>query len=347
VTVAFLGGSITYNPGWRDKTMRWLRERYPGLAIRSIAAGIPSLGSPAHAFRLQRDVLDSGRVDLLFLEAAVNDKANGVDSLTQVRALEGIVRHARAANPSVDIVMMSFADEFKTYDRRNGNTPLEVSNHETVAEHYGLPSIDLAHEVQERIDHGEFSWRDDFKDLHPSPFGQELYFSTIRTLLEGGLGDGGPGLKDLALQLPLDKNSFANGRYAEPGAVTAPAGWEFIPDWSPVDGKGTREGFVHVPVLETVKPDDPLEFAFTGTAVGISVTAGPDAGIIAWQIDKGPEQTRDLFTQWSGGLYLPWYCILGQALKPGSHVLRLRVLAQKNTASQGTACRIVHFLVNQ
>jgi sialidase-1 len=346
VTVAFLGGSITYNPGWRDKTMRWLRERYPGLAVRFIAAGIPSLGSPAHAFRLQRDVLDSGRVDLLFIEAAVNDKGNGVDSLTQVRALEGIVRHARAVNPAMDLVLMSFADEYKTIDLRAGRTPLEVYNHEAVADHYGLPSIDLAHEVQERMDHGEFNWRDDFKDLHPSPFGQELYFSAIRRMLERCLNDR-EGSPDKSLPPLLDKGSFINGRYAEPGAVTAPAGWTFIPDWDPVDRKGTREGFVHVPVLETTKPDAPLEFAFTGTAVGIAVTAGPDAGIIAWQIDKGPEQTQDLFTQWSAGLYLPWYCVLGQALKPGSHVLRLRVLDQKNTASQGTACRIVHFLINQ
>jgi sialidase-1 len=80
--------------------------------------------------------------------------------------------------------------------------------------------------------------------------------------------------------------------------------------------------------------------------VGVAVTAGPDAGIIAWQIDKGPEKTLDLFTQWSKGLYLPWYCILGQGLKPRRHVLRLRVLEKKNPASGGTVCRIVHFLVN-
>ena len=28
-TVAFLGGSITHNPGWRNKTEQYLRERFP------------------------------------------------------------------------------------------------------------------------------------------------------------------------------------------------------------------------------------------------------------------------------------------------------------------------------
>jgi sialidase-1 len=294
---------------------------------------------------LQQDVLDSGRVDLLFLEAAVNDRANGVDSVTQLRALDGIVQHARNENPEMDIVLAAFADESKTAELRMGKEPVELRNHFLVADHYGLPSIDLAREVQERIDHGEFSWRDDFKDLHPSPFGQELYFSTIRSLLEACLA--APGEPGAGLAGPLDKNCFANGKYVAPEAVAVPARWTFIRDWSPSDSVATREGFVHVPVLETHQPGAELKFTFTGTAVGIAVTAGPDAGIIGWRIDNGPEKQLDLFTQWSGGLYLPWYCTLGQGLKPGRHILKLRVLEPKNAASKRTVCRIVHFLVNQ
>jgi len=347
VTVAFLGGSITYNPGWRDKTMRWLRERYPGTAFRFIAAGIPSLGSPAHAFRLQQDVLDSGRVDLLFVEAAVNDRANGVDSITQRRSLDGIVMHAKAVYPQIDIVLMAFADEDKTADWRAGKMPVEVRQQEKVADGHRLPSIDLSREVQQRMEHGEFSWTDDFKDLHPSPFGQELYFSTIRTMLERCLAMPEELVSDVWKASASIRSPFANGKYVAPGSVASATGWSLIPDWSPSDGVGTRAGFVHVPVLETNQPGAELKFTFSGTAVGIAVTAGPDAGIIAWQIDNGPLQQRDLFTQWSKGLYLPWYCILGQGLKPGKHVLRLHVLARKNADSLGTGCRIVHFLVNQ
>ena len=358
VTVAFLGGSITYNHGWRDKIMGWLRDRYPTTAFHFIAAGIPSLGSPAHAFRLQQDVLDSGRVDWLFIEAAVNDRGNGVDSLTQLRSLEGIVRHALNSNPQMDIVLMSFADELKTADYRSGIVPVEVRNHEAVAAHYGLPSIDLAREVRERIDHKEFTWAGDFKDLHPSPFGQELYFATMRTLLETCLGrpgttvDGAPatGLSAptaTSLPAPLDGYSFGNGGYVSPTGVAAPAGWTIDPDWKPADGAATRPGFVDVPVLETTQPGAVLTFSFAGNAVGIAVTAGPDAGIIGYSVDGGAERRLDLFTPWSGGLHLPWYCVLGQGLKKGRHVLRLWVSEQKNTNSKGTACRIVHFLVNQ
>jgi sialidase-1 len=40
-TVAFLGGSITFNPGWRDKVSNYLKERFPKTKFRFIQAGIP------------------------------------------------------------------------------------------------------------------------------------------------------------------------------------------------------------------------------------------------------------------------------------------------------------------
>ena len=47
-----------------------------------------------------------------------------------------------------------------------------------------MPSIDLAREVTERIDAGEFSWDGDFKNLHPSPFGMSVYARSIERLFD-------------------------------------------------------------------------------------------------------------------------------------------------------------------
>lgn len=82
-TVAFLGGSITYNPGWRDSVGQYLQTKFPQTKFHFIKAGIPSLGSLPDAFRFQQDVLDSGKIDLLFIEAAVNDRVNKTDSVTR------------------------------------------------------------------------------------------------------------------------------------------------------------------------------------------------------------------------------------------------------------------------
>jgi sialidase-1 len=90
-----------------------------------------------------------------------------------------------------------------------------------------------------------------------------------------------------------------------------------------------------------------FELDFTGRAVGIAVAAGPDAGILHYSIDNKPEQSVDLFTQWSSVLYIPWYHLLDDQLKKGKHILKVRVSAEHHPESTGNACRIVHFLVNE
>lgn len=343
MTVAYLGGSITFNPGWRDKLTAYLRQRWPQTRFRFIPAGIPSLGSVPHAFRLQRDVLDSGKVDLLFVETAVNDRVNGTDSLLQARALEGIVRHARRANPAMDIVMMAFADEDKTRDYGEHHTPAEVANQELVAAHYDLPSVNIAKEVADRIHSGEIDWKRDFKDVHPAEFGQELYFKSIKALLEDCWA--APRHANVRIA-PIDPACFSKGQYLPVEIAKPDANWRIVPDWTPADKADTRPGFVHIPVLESTTPGAALDLSFRGNAVGIAVVSGPDAGTIRYSIDNGPEKVMDLYTQWSNWLHLPWYEVLGSGLSQKPHVLHLKISDTKNPQSKGNAVRIVHFLLN-
>jgi sialidase-1 len=348
-TVAFLGGSITYNPGWRNKVCSWLTERFPETRFRFIAAGIPSLGSLPHAFRLQRDVLDSGTIDLLFIEAAVNDRVNGTDSLTQIRSLEGIIRHARMANPYMDIIMLSFADPSKTSDYDKGIIPVEIANHERIAAHYQLPSINLGKEVHDKIRNHEFDWAKDFRDIHPSPFGQELYFNNIKQLL---LDAAEKFKKDndsqrYRLSKVIDGAAFVNGSYLGVDKAKPDASWTLLEHWTPKDSAQTREGFVNVPVLEADKPGATLTLSFTGTAAGMAVLAGPDAGIIEYSIDHANPKKISLYTEWSNWLHLPWYVLFGSGLENKQHVIKIKISNEQPKGSKGHACRIVHFLVNK
>ena len=347
ITVAFLGGSITYNPGWRDKICQYLRETYPQTGFTFIPAGIPSLGSLPHSFRLQTDILDKGKIDLLFLEAAVNDHANGTDSMIQLKAMEGIIRHALTTNPSMNIVVMAFADEDKNHDLEKNIEPLEVKVHRQIAAFYHLPFVNLAKEVYERIGHGEFTWKDDFKNLHPSPYGQNIYYQSIKTMfqLDNSENEGGK-ITGVKLPKPLNKDCYSNGAYAAVHLATKLQGFSIVDKWNPTDKKATREGFVNVPVLEATKVGSSFTFSFTGNAVGIAIVSGPDAGMIEYRIDNGETQTRSLFTKSSNSLHLPWYLILSDGLHSGRHELEVKTSSIKGN-SGGNACRIVYFLVNK
>ncbi len=343
--VVFLGGSITAGGGWRDLVCESLRRRFPSAQFEFVNAGISSLGSTPHAFRLVRDVLSKGRVDLLFAEAAVNDETNGMTPEEMLRGMEGVVRHARTHQPDMDIVLLHFADPDKTAAYTAGKTPVVIAQHERVAERYGMPSINLAREVFERMHAGEFTWEKDFKNLHPSPFGHKLYAASIDRLFDAS-GFASP-RRARPLPQPLDALSYGGGRLVAPDEAGYSKDWNLDPSWVPRDGKGTREGFVRVPMRVAENPGAEVEFAFEGRGVGLMIVSGPDAGIVEWSVDGASAQRRDLFTQWSPQLHLPWAAMLDPGLKPGAHVLKLRMLVEKNAKSTGTACRIVHFLVNE
>lgn len=347
--VAFLGGSITYNPGWRDSICAYLQRRFPETTFEFIAAGIPSMGSTPGAFRLERDVLSKGRIDLFFEEAAVNDATNGRTDGEQIKAMEGIVRHVKNQNPAADIVLMYFVDPDKMEDYRAGRIPAVIRNHESVATHYGLSSINLAREVTERIDRGEFSWEEDFKDLHPSPFGQRIYArSMIRFLDDALLMVGLSGQVPADEQLPnkLDPFCYDDGRLIDISKAKLTEGWAIHPNWTPTDGTGTRNNYTDAPMLVGEEAGGPLQLKFRGHTVGIAVAAGQDAGMIEYRIDRGEWQSLNLFTRWSKSLHLPWYYTLANGLKNKKHRLEIRVAADRDERSNGNACRIRYFYAN-
>ncbi|MBN2313281.1 MAG: prolyl oligopeptidase family serine peptidase [Sedimentisphaerales bacterium] len=345
--VAFLGGSITHNPGWRNMVCQYLQHRFPETEFDVIAAGIPSMGSTPGAFRLTRDVFKNGPVDLLFEEAAVNDTTNGRTDIEQIRGMEGIVRHARTLNPEIDIILMYFVDPEKMKTYNEGSVPAVIRNHEKVAEYYQLPSLNLALEVTERINAGQFDWPNDFRNLHPSPFGQNVYFRSMKHLLDTAwTTESIQAAPNPMPDKPLDSFSYYHGRYVDISKAELVKGFTYDAAWNPGDGKGIRKGFVNVPVLKADRPGAELRFNFEGTAVGIFVTCGPNVGIIEYSIDQSSFRQVDQFTQWSANLHLPWAYILDAELSPGVHELTLRTTDKKNEKSCGYACRIVHFLVN-
>jgi len=348
-TVAFMGGSITENPGWRNMVCKYLQESFPETEFTFIHAGISSTGTTPGAFRLDRDVLSKGTVDLLFEEAAVNDRTNFFNGTAQIRGMEGIIRHARTNNPYMDIVVMHFASPDNSADYRNSMVPEVIRNHEKVAEHYQVASINLASEVTDRIDAGEFSWENDFKDLHPSVFGQQIYFRSIKELIYKSLKQIDTTRLPVLYTMPpaLDKYSYCNGTYVPVREAKIIQKWRVDDNWMPNDNVATRKQYVHIPALIAEEAGAKMRFSFSGNAVGICVLAGPDAGIIEYRIDNQPFRKMDLFTKWSRSLHLPWYIMLGEQLGSKKHTLQIRTISDRNPESLGNACRIVHFLVNK
>jgi hypothetical protein len=145
---------------------------------------------------------------------------------------------------------------------------------------------------------------------------------------------------------PLDPNSYSHGILVEPTSDQTTEGWQLIDNWKPSDSGGTRNNYVHVPMLVGEYPAEPIRFQFEGNAVGIAVASGPNAGVIEYRIDGSSWKKQDLFTRWSQQLYIPWYFTLASGLQNDKHTLEIRLIDQKNPESTGMSSIIRYFYYN-
>ena len=343
--VAFLGGSITQRDGWRDSMHVYFENRFPETLFDFVDAGIGSMGTTSGAFRLERDVLKDGPVDLIFVEAAVNDRAIKRTSAEQIDGMEGIFRHILDSDPATDIINMHFVDKPKMADYRKGNIPEVIINHENVSEHYNVSTINLAKEVTDRIDNQEFTWEDDFLNLHPSPFGHEVYARSMRQMLDNvfsGYSDSEETIVDHIIPEKISTQCYDKGYLIEAATIAPATGWFVDPLWKPTDGAKTRENYVDVPMLICESLDNIQTFDFEGKAVGIAIAQGPDAATIEYRIDLGSWIKLNLDP--NNKVHLPSYHTLAIGLDMTSHNLEIKIVNDPEKAS--SACRIRYFYVN-
>ena len=347
--VAFLGGSITEMKGWKNMLEEFFKKTFPQTEFEFIEAGIPSMGSTPHSFRMKTDVLRKGKIDLLFVEAAPNDDTNEFTPLEQVRGMEGMVRQAWLADPETDIIMLHFIWDGFIDMHKAGRRPDVIYNHERVANHYRVPSIDLNQEINERMEAGQFTWKD-FGGQHPAPFGHSFYAATIERMMKLMWNEIGKDAEITPHELPekpLDEYSYFGGDFINISEAKLGKGWQIVSPWHPDNKYTKRPGFVDVPMLETKTAGAKLTLDFTGKAIGICCVAGPYAGILEYSIDGKPSKRLDTYTHWSGYLYIPWVYMLETELTPTRHRLTLRMAKDKNKVSLGNECQIRNFVVNK
>ena len=348
--VAFIGGSITEMNGYRPMVCEDLQKRYPDTNFTFTAAGISSTCSTTGAFRLKRDVLSKGPVDLFFIEFAVNDDQDAGHARREcIRGMEGIIRQCRKHNPNMDIVVTFFVNPGMLEMLQAGKTPVSMGSHTAVLEHYNVSTIHLAREAADRITAGTLTWAE-YGGTHPKPAGNRIGADMIKTLLDDAWAkplDQSAKLTAHAVpEKQLDKGSYSNGHFQALETASTDHGWKVHqPDWKNIPG-GKRERFTNIPLLCATEPGSETTINFNGQAIGAFVVAGPDAGIVETSIDGGAFKKVDLFHRYSKGLHYPRTVMFAADLSAGDHILKLRISDAANKDSKGHTARIIQFAVN-
>ncbi len=350
--VVFIGGSITEMDGYRPMVMNSLVARFPDTEFNFTNAGISSTCSHTGAFRLPSDVL-SHKPDLLFVEFAVNDDQDAAHSYEDaLRGMEGVIRSARSSLPQVDIVITYFVNPSMLEKVQNGEVPTSIAAHDAVAKHYNISTCNVAVELANQIAEGKTSWAI-YGGVHPKPAGNRIAANLIEDVFRQtrfSLADAKSASRQTfaphPLPPPIDPTSFWRGRFLPRDAISMGSGWSFVePHWKDINGS-FRDRFAGRPLSVATIPEAELQVAFSGTAIGLFVLAGPDAGVVEFSIDDGDWHAADLYHRFSKGLHYPRTVVLKSGLEDGPHQMKLRVSKKKNSASQGNAVRILEFVAS-
>lgn len=297
VRIAYLGGSITAQEGWRPQFLRWFQDQFPSAKISQINAAIGGTGSDLGVFRLKHDVLDQNP-DLLFVEFAVNDSGAAPEQIH--RGIEGIVRQTWKHNDRTDICFVYTVAGNMLNDLKADKLPRSIAAMEQVAQHYGIPTINMGLEVAHLERNGKLRFQGDLPKtdeakaalgetivfspdgVHPFPeTGHKIYTESIVRAMQSMRGNGSAGAH--LIPAPLRDDNWEAAQMLPLSAIRRSAGWERLDsDQHPI----AKRFKSRMPECwKATRAGERIAFKFRGTVARIYDLLGPDCGQVTVQVD--------------------------------------------------------------
>lgn len=352
VRIAYFGGSITAQNGWRPQSLEYFRSLSPSRKADEIHAAIGGTGSELGAFRLEQDVLRH-KPDLVFVEFAVNDAGTSPYRIRQ--SMEGIVRHIWKVLPETDICFVYTVTASNIPDLLAGRAKRSTSTMEEIADYYNIPSVSFEPEIARLLKAGKLVMQSSDQGLTrvsgdalnldsdiavdkdgKIPFskdGVHPYLNTGHVLYTGVLKRAFPKIAEAGkpgphapLPAPMVKNNFEN-------AVMLPLDRKEVTFSGPVEKLPLNQAPAKLfqnraPGCVKLSPGGTMEFKFKGTKLNLYTLLGPGCGVLEITLD-GKSFPRRLIDP-----YCTYYRLntvaVGTNLDPEKvHTVKIRLLDEK------------------
>jgi lysophospholipase L1-like esterase len=339
--IAYLGGSITAQNGWRPKTLKWFQDRFPKAKIEQIHAAIGGTGSDLGVFRLRKDVLDK-KPDLMFVEFAVNDGGASPDRIT--KSMEGIVRQAWKADPTLDICFVYTATIGMLKDLQSGKFPRAASVMENIADHYNIPSIHMCLKVAQMEKEGKVIFKATKSTaerkaamekgtyyfsrdgVHPyEDSGHILYLEAVARSMPAIFARGKVGPH--ALPAPIDPNNWEDASMVPFGDAKLSPDWKLLDPVTNSLAKRFRNNLPQLWMAET--PGASATFKIKGSMARVFDLVGPTCGRLKITVDGKDKGMRNRFDA-----YCTYYRLqqlgLADGLDPNQvHTIKVEISAEQ------------------
>lgn len=331
IKVAYLGGSITEQDGWRIFSMEWFQKHYPKAKFNEINAAIGGTPSEFGAFRLHDHVL-AFKPDLIFVEFAVNDKNAGEEKV--IRSMEGIVRQVWQHNSNVDICFIYTINESYVETESNGLLPSSISAMEIVAKKYGIPSINFGVEICQRLKDNKLVFKGESKEInrvqvfgydesHPYvETGHHIYQEVLMRSFEAmEVMNNKCKAKAHSLPEPIEPYNFSNARMIDITQFDLEKGWEIT---------NTKKMFLefkkYLPNIgKADKSGETIIVRFKGRAIGAYDLIGPGGGRVIVEVDGCVKDTITRFDKYCTYYRMNYFII--DHLKDTNHEVIFRLLS--------------------
>ena len=332
IKVAYLGGSITAQNGWRVLSLEWFKKQYPKGKFTEINAAIGGTGSDFGVFRLNDHVLKF-KPDLVFVEFTVNDGGTPEEKI--IRSMEGIVRQIWQQNPKTDICFVYTLKDSFLEPAKLGQLPTSALTMEKVADHYKIPSVNFAVIVSKMVFANQIIFKDASKEMNKiafSPDGVHPYPETGHVIYQGAIArsfetmGAGNRFKRIKHKMPkpIAKDYFSNTKMLNLNQVQLSKNWQIlkIKDQPGFTGFGKYlEEFG-----KASQTGETLSLNFKGKAIGAYDIMGPDAGKVIVQIDGVVKDTISRFDAYCTYRRMNYFLI--DHLEDKEHVVVFKVLAE-------------------
>ncbi len=294
VTIAFFGGSITEQNGWRPKTLDWIKAQYPNAKIKEIDVSLSGTGADLAACRVETEALVHNP-DLIFFEYAVNGGTS--------ENAEGFVRQIWAKDLTIDICFVYTLSTDSANGYKNGISSNYEKAYEAVAEYYGIPSVSFGYQIADLHTQGKLTLKGS------TPEKGKILFSTdgIHPTMDGSILYAGAVVRSIAtmdkhtvtkeftheLKEPLFKDNWENAKAYDMSVATFSGEWTDLThngtdygDGYPYQGASVS-GYADVfPTLKAAKtPGASFTVKFVGTKIGVFDLGGPYSGQFKVTID--------------------------------------------------------------
>lgn len=327
VTIAYFGGSITAaSGGWRDQSVNWFKQQYPAAQIKQINAAIGGTGSDLGVFRLRRDVLEQ-QPDLVFVEFAVNDGGPYVH-----QTMEGIVRQILRANPSTDICFVYTVAGNMLPTLQKGELWSTMLAMEHIAQHYGIPSVQLGIQVLALLKEGKLVFQgkqEQYPDklvfsgdnVHPNTHtGHRLYTETLIRAMQQMTANSKPIVH--VLVAPYAKDNWEDAKMLSVQNLPKTGQWS-----NPQDSLALQFRQRFPLLFKSTQPGSTVKIHFKGRLAGLFDLVGPGCGQYAITIDGQAPKLYPRFDRHA--IYYRSHYFFLPLLEENEHVIDLQVSGEK------------------